>query len=242
MTLLTGETEVFAGADGQACVVVSLARGRPALDHDRRAPLTASIVDACGALSRAGWVMSTHQLFTGVEEGPWVYSTGFAHDIDIVGVFEAPSKSAALAGIDAIEDAGWAEMFVSEWLTGPREFAPAPSPANTPMDRDWGFVALWKWNDAWQRASKAQRAEYDIECDVAFAADLGAGINIAGRHRLDWASPWHHLGVWESPTYAAIDTAMCEHERVADFKFTTSRHYIGRRVPLIQALGGAPHA
>lgn len=241
MTLLSGETEVFAGADSDACVVVSLAKRRPRLTPDRREALAQSTMSTFADLTRAGWVLSTRQMFTGADEGPWVYATGFAHDVDIVGVLEAPTKDAALNGIDAIEGAGWAELFTTEWLTGPREFVPAPSPVATDVGRDWGFVALWEWNDAWQQATAAQRREYDIECDVAFTADLDAGINIAGRHRLDWASPWHHLGLWESATFTAIDAAMREHERVADFKYTTSRHYIGRRVPLTQALGGAEY-
>ncbi len=98
--------------------------------------------------------------------------------------------------------------------------------------REWGFLALWEWNDAWAAATAAQRREYDAECDVAFAGDVALDIAIAGRHRLDWASSWHHLGIWEAPSIAAIDAAMRGHEHAADFKFTTSRHFIGRRRPL----------
>ena len=238
MTLLTGETEVFTGAGGDTCAVVSLARRRPGTSSRRREVLATSILAATNALADAGWVLSMREMFTSVHEGPWVYSTGFAHDVDVVSAFEAPSKAAALEGIGRLEDAGWGEFFVTDWLTGPREFAPAPSSSESGPDRDWGFMALWRWNDAWQQATPAERAEYDIECDVAFAADLEAGINIAGRHRLDWATEWHHLGLWESPSFEAVDKAMHHHERVADFKFTTSRHYIGRRVPLTQVLKG----
>jgi hypothetical protein len=176
-------------------------------------------------------------MFTGSADGAWVYATGFAHDADIVGAFEAPSVGAALAGTVSLESAGWAELFTTEWLIGPREFAPVPSQSQIGSDSSWGFLALWQWNDAWQQATQAQRREYDAECDVAFTADLNAGINIAGRHRLDWATGWHHLGMWESSSFTAVDAAMREHERVADFKFTTSRHYIGRRVRLADVLG-----
>jgi hypothetical protein len=99
-------------------------------------------------------------------------------------------------------------------------------------DHSWGFLALWEWNDAWSAATKAERRAYDEECDVAFKGDVALGINIAGRHRLDWASRWHHAGLWEASSLGSVDLAMQGHEAAADFKFTTSRHYVGRLRPL----------
>ena len=61
-------------------------------------------------------------------------------------------------------------------------------------------------------------------------------MSIAGRHRVDWASPWHHLGIWEVGSPKVVDQAMQVHEGVADFKFTTSRHYLGRRRSLADYL------
>ncbi len=167
---------------------------------------------------------------------PTAYDTGFAHDAAFGGMFEAPSIAAAMAGTIALEQAGWGRLFATEWLLGPREFA-AVHGAQTTADRPWGFLALWEWNDAWSAATPAERREYDAECDVAFASDLASGIDIAGRHRLDWSSRWHHLGAWEAESADSIDRAMREHERAADFKFTTSRHYIGRRSPLLALIG-----
>jgi hypothetical protein len=66
------------------------------------------------------------------------------------------------------------------------------------------------------------------ESDVAFKGDIARGINIAGRHRLDWASRWHHAGLWEAPSLGSVDIAMQGHEAAVDFKFTTWRHYVGR--------------
>lgn len=117
----------------------------------------------------------------------------------------------------------------------PREFASVRGAA-VPDARDWGFLALWEWNDAWCAASQERRTEYDAECDVAFQGDLALGIDIAGRHRLDWAHRWHHLGIWHAPSLEAINRAMAGHERAADFRFTTSRHYVGRIVPLVDLL------
>jgi len=144
--------------------------------------------------------------------------------------------TAALNGSVALESAGWARLFHTEWLIGPRDFAP-PATAQA-AQHGWGFLALWEWNDAWQAATADQRREYDADCDIAFAADLRAGVTIAGRHRLDWASSWHHLGVWEVADPAQLNEAMLEHERVADFKFTTSRHYIGRKRPIAELMEG----
>ena len=130
---------------------------------------------------------------------PYVFDTGFAHDADMVGAFEAPSLSAALAGTVRLEQAGWARRFATEWLLGPREFSTVQGRGER-TDHSWGFLALWEWNDAWSAATKAERRAYDEECDVAFKGDVALGINIAGRHRLDWASRWHHAGLWEAPS------------------------------------------
>jgi hypothetical protein len=237
MTLLTDPTGVFEAAQSgaQRWVVLFLAKREVATPP---ADLT-GIETVLRRLQSEGWLLSVRAMIDPdcVDE-PTGYATGFAHDIDIGGMFEAPSIAAAMVGTVALEKAGWGKLFATEWLLGPREFA-AVHGADPDRDRPWGFLALWEWNDAWSAATPEERRHYDAECDVAFASDLASGIDIAGRHRLDWASRWHHLGAWEAESPAAIDAAMREHERAADFKFTTSRHYIGRRTPLL-ALIGAP--
>lgn len=237
MSLLSDETEVFTGADDDRCATMFLARRRVISKADR-ARASESALACLDQLGEKGWALSVRQMFSKRPEGPWAYDTGFAHDVDIVGVFEAPTITDALSGTTALQDSGWGRLMTTQWLIGPREFAPVPSPVPSTQDRPWGFLALWQWNDAWQAATLEQRRKYDAECDVAFKADLNAGIDIAGRHRLDWATGWDHLGLWEADTFTAVDAAMREHERVADFKFTTSRHYLGRRTHLAHLIGG----
>lgn len=235
MTLLTGETEVFSAdtADGRA-VVMFLARREPG---GRGAD---GILRELGRLEDEGWRLSIGRMIDDTApNGASALDSGFAHEIDIAGVFEAPSLAAALLGTVRLERAGWNRLFATEWLIGPREFA-AVHGAAVPRARDWGFLALWEWNDAWCAASPERRVEYDAECDVAFQGDLALGIDIAGRHRLDWAHRWHHLGIWHAPSLEAIDRAMKGHERAADFRFTTSRHYVGRIVPFAELLAGSP--
>jgi len=209
-------------------------RRRHGLPDAVRGAAVFGVLDTLSQLHAEDWKLSVGSMF-GRSEPPSAYATGFAHDVDVVGVFEAPTLAAALAGTSRLGRAGWDMLFATEWLLGPREFDPVPSATNHDA-QPWGFLALWEWNDAWQAATPTQRREYDSECDVAFAADVAAGIAIAGRHRLDVASTWHHLGIWESPSFTAIDVAMREHARVADFKFTTSRHYVGRRQDIAQLL------
>lgn len=237
MTNLADEGDVFTPATGATASVLCLAKRLPGVSPADRTSLGRDVADVLADLAEQGWLLSTRAMFDPTERRAWVYDSGFAHDVDVIGVFEAPTVSSALAGIANIESAGWGRLFASEWVVGLRELAPVPSPAPGDMEPSWGFVALWEWNDAWQAATPAERTAYDAECDVAFASDLQAGIDISGRHRLDWATSWHHLGVWEAPTLETIDSAMREHERVADFKFTTSRHFIGRRRPLLSVLG-----
>lgn len=230
-TTLTAPTEVFS-ADGEGrCCLAFLGRRRYAADTRD------SVLTALDQLRGQGWRLSVAEMF-GEQSEPAAYDTGFAHDIDVAGIFEAPSLTEAVAGCTELEQAGWTRLLQTEWLLGPREFGPV----GRGPGGEWGFLALWEWNDAWQNADARSRKEYDAECDIAFASDLAAGIRIAGRHRLDWASQWHHLGVWEAPEPGVIDAAMREHERAADFRFTTSRHYIGQRRPLADLLEEASHA
>jgi hypothetical protein len=236
MTLLTGETGVFNAATDDRCGLVFLARRHATAPRERSA-VVSGVLSELEAMSDRGWQLSVTEMLGGQAE-PTAYDAGFAHDVDVVGLFDAPDLAAALAGSVALEAAGWDRLFRTEWLLGPREFAPVTNSDEGHNRHGWGFLALWEWNDAWQAATDAERREYDARCDVAFAADLRAGVTIAGRHRLDWASNWHHLGAWEVPDPTVLATAMHEHERVADFKFTTSRHYVGRRRPIAELMEG----
>ena len=235
MTLLTDPTGVFLAQTGApACGVMFLVRR-----HARTTKADLAAIEAVLTQLRAeGWSLSVGTMLDPDPlHTPIAYATGAAHDVDFGGLFEAPSIAAAVAGTIALERAGWGRLFSTEWLLGPREFA-AVRGAPIAQDRRWGFLALWEWNDAWSAATAEARREYDIECDVAFASDLASGINIAGRHRMDWSSRWHHLGAWEAETPERVDAAMREHEHAADFKFTTSRHYIGRAAPLLSLVRG----
>jgi hypothetical protein len=229
-TEVTVATDLFALDQQERAVLFYTVRRRSA------GPAPEPLLDTMRRLRDGGWRLSVDAMFTDSAEAS-CYDAGFAHDVDFVGAFEAPALEDAYAGIEQLEQAGWSRMFRTSWLVGKREFAPVPSTMGRTTDSAWAFFALWQWNDAWQRASPQDRVEYDAECDVAFGSDVGSGISIAGRHRLDVSSRWHHLGIWEVPDLALLDHAMATHERVADFKFTTSLHYIGRRRPMADLLG-----
>jgi hypothetical protein len=236
VSALSGATDVFSMTESSRCVVFFAARRRNGLSPVRARDATDGVGAELERMASSGWTLSVGGMFNRVESASG-YDTGFAQDVDFVGAFEAPSRSAALEGTARLGNAGWDALLRTEWLVGPREFDPVPNPEADPAEAaPWGFFALWQWNNAWQAASPQARAEYDAECDVAFAADVASGISIAGRHRLDCAGRWHHLGIWECPDFETVDAAMLEHERVADFKFTTSRHYVGQRKPLLELL------
>ena len=238
MTLLTEATDVFSAAESSGrCVVVFLAKRQPATEAVFGAKEREAIGAVLGQLQAEDWRLSVRAMFDAGATEPQAFDTGFAHAVDFAGAFEAPSLSAALAGTVRLEQAGWSRHFATEWLLGPREFATVGG-LGAAARHDWGFLAFWEWNDAWATATPAERRDYDAECDVAFAGDVALNIGIAGRHRLDWASSWHHIGMWEAPSLAAIDEAMRGHEAAADFKFTTSRHLIGRRRPLLDLIAG----
>ena len=107
MTLLTGETDVFsAAAKADTCAVMFMAKWQAedsaACDPERDA--IAAVLDAFKA---EGWLLSIRAMFEpdGPNE-PMALDTGFAHAVDMAGVFEAPSLSAALAGTVRLEKAG----------------------------------------------------------------------------------------------------------------------------------------
>jgi hypothetical protein len=209
--------------------------GRP---EDRRlAPGSIGAIDeAVFRRERAIDKLSVREMFDAdANAEPTVFATGFAYGADFVGVFEAPTLSAALAGSIRLEQAGWNRRFATEWMIGPRELATVEG-VGPAIDRPWALLALWEWNDARTAASPQERRQNDQDCDVAFRNDLECNVNMSGRHRLDWAHAWQHLSIWEASEPALIDSLMYEHERVLDFRFTTSRHIIGRRVRLIEHL------
>lgn len=220
------EANVFEIDQSNRCAITFLARRTTA--HSGPS-VPRQILDVLGDLSREGWQLSVQDMLSGTTTVPAAYDTAALGDVDVAGIFEAPCIDASLEGINRLESAGWGHLFTTEWIVGVREFSPVgiPNP-NAPF----GFVALWEWNDAWCRSTTADRDRYDAGCDVAFDSDLAAGICISGRHRSDLASHWHHFAVWDAPSFASVTTAMTEHEAASDFRFTLSRHYMGRRMPL----------
>lgn len=233
MAEVSAESELFSRASDDArAVVFYAARHRPstAIVRGRSDGLRMQLLEVLNGMSANGWRTSVAAMF-GDQDVPHVYLTGFAHDVDLVGAFEAPDLATAYQGIELLLDAGWDRLFDTTWQVGRREFAAvAASMGRAPGSR-WNMFALWEWNDGWQRASDAQRRAYDLECDEAFRYDSGSGVSIAGRHRLDAQSTWHHLGIWEAPTIGHVTRGIDMHEQVGDFKFTTSRHYIARSCP-----------
>lgn len=235
MVDVSAETNVFSKKTDGRAVVLLLARRIP--NSGAAWPSVAGTIERTVSGWRSqGWYTALGDMFGDTSE-PMVYETGFAHDIDVAAVFEAPTVAAAYDGISELQDSGWNVLFDTEWSVGVREFQPVVSRIGRNAQSPWALFALWEWNDEWQAASPAQRKAYDLECDEAFTADVDSGVSIAGRHRLDAQSPWHHLGLWEAPTFEHITRGMFMHETVADFKFTTSRHFVGRRRGLADYLG-----
>jgi hypothetical protein len=235
MAEVSAETDLFSKGTEESAVIFYLAKRARG-----KASQVTNVRGIEGVVRRwraEGWCTSVQDMF-GDSTEPSVYETGFAHHIDIAGVFEAPTLAAAYAGVDELLASGWSELFETQWSVGLREFQPVASRAGRDGTAPWAFFALWEWNDAWQAATSEERSDYDIECDEAFLADIESGISIGGRHRLDAQSPWHHLGIWEAPSFDHITRGMAMHEKVADFKFTTSRHFVGRRRELTDYLGG----
>lgn len=234
MSALTGDTDVFTAETGgaaRACIVFTGTR-TDVLPGIYTEAHREAILAVLAELEAEGWVLNQRRVFDPEAPGTaMALDTGFTHAHDIAGVFEAPSLDAAVAGTVRLEKAGWARAFKTEWMIGLREFAPVfGKGAHT--DHGWAFMALWEWNDQWCEATRAERDEYDLECDIAFQGDLDHEVNISGRMRLDIAHGWHHLGYWEIAGPDVADSAIRGHETVADFKFTTSRHIVGRILPL----------
>lgn len=221
-------TDIFDVDNVEQSVVLVLGRRRHEARGATARDAANNVVALLESLRDEGWNTSVAAMFG--DSGPAeVYETGFAHDIDVILALESPTMSAAYTGADRLERAGWSELFSTEWNIGRREFRPVPSTKGRDPTAPWNMFALWEWNDAWQAATPDRRREYDLECDRAFRSDIESGVSIAGRHRLDAQSTWHHLGMWEAPTFDHITNGIAVHEEVADLMYTTSRHYVGHR-------------
>ena len=235
MSSLTGDTDVFSSASDTAsprASVMFLAYRQDELPGVYTPEHHKAILAVLSELAEEGWTLALRRVFDpSAANTPMGLDTGFTHEHDLAGVFEAPSIEAAIRGTVRLEQAGWARAFRTEWLMGVKEFAPVMGD-DAITDHGWVFLALWEWNDQWCEATPAERTEYDFECDVAFKGDLAHKVNIFGRHRMDWSHQWHHLGAWEIGHPDVADSAIRGHEDVADFKFTTSRHIVGRLTQL----------
>lgn len=179
-------------------------------------------------LEADGWTLSAASMVGRRRTGAVVYRARPFHDIDVFGLFEAPTWDDAVAGIGELEAEGWGRLGATEWLLGPRDLPPTPA-AQAPRDA-LGFLALWNWNDAWHAATVDERRAYDAECDVAFAADTRLGADQAGRFAVGLTSGWDHVSLWELADAETLAVSMGYHERARDFMFTTSSHYIGRAI------------
>jgi len=239
MTNLTGDTDVFSSATDTGSLkasVMFLAYRQDELPGVYSEAHRQAILAVLGDLAEEGWTLALRRVFDlSADNNPVGLDTGFTHEHDIAGVFEAPNLEAAIEGTVRLERAGWARLFRTEWLMGVKEFAPVMGDGAI-TDHGWAFLALWEWNDQWCEATPVERTEYDFECDIAFKGDLAHKVNIAGRHRMDWSHQWHHLGAWEIGHPDIADSAIRGHEDVADFKFTTSRHIVGRLTPLAELI------
>ncbi len=175
-------------------------------------------------------------LFDGPGGAPWrplVYDTSAFSDVDAIVCVETTDLARAIAGVDRLEATSWSECFETEWIFGRREFEPiGPLDPAAPV----GFIALWQWTDEWAAMSPAARREYDDQCDIAFAEDINLGIAISGRHRCDLNSTWHHFAIWHAADIEKVNLAMANHEAVADFRLTLSRHFIGSITPFEEFL------
>jgi len=90
------------------------------------------------------------------------------------------------------------------------------------------FIALWRWNDAWHRASPIDRQAYDVDVDEAFAWGHAHGVATLGRYNCSWSSSWDYFTVWRVPHDQVLDECMHRLGAQRDWRFAQSRHFIGR--------------
>ncbi len=213
VTLLTEATDVFAASEKSGRCLVAFAAKRQALasgvfgdDQARR------LKELLQTLQVEGWLMSVRAMFEPDAPGePYVFDTGFAHDVDMVGAFEAPSLSSALAGTIRLEQAvssrqagraglprnGWSARGSSRPCGGTRGGADGIIPG--------AFSRCGNGMTPGPPRRERSAAPMTRNATLRSRAIVALGINIAGRHRLDWASRWHHAGLWEAPSLGSVD-------------------------------------
>ena len=74
---------------------------------------------------------------------------------DMVGAFEAPSLSAALAGTLRLEQARLGAPVLDGMAARSEGILHCAGAWRDGRDHSWGFLALWEWNDAWSAATQS---------------------------------------------------------------------------------------
>ena len=149
--------------------------------------------------------------------------------VDFAGVFEAPI-SLRPGGDRAARKSGLVRRFATEWLLGPREFAAVGGLGIGPASLGLSRILGMERRLGGRNRPRAARIRCGMRCRLQRRR--------CARHRHrghDIASIGRVLG-----THRSLGGAVSRrhryghagHEHAADFKFTTSRHVIGRRRPL----------
>jgi hypothetical protein len=171
MTLLTEATDVFAAAERSGrCLVAFVAKRQPLASGVFGSDQALQLKDLLRTLQAEGWLMSVRAMFElNAPAESYVFETGFAHDADMVGAFEAPSLSAALAGTVGSEKVG--SPVCDQWLRARGNSPPCRAVVKTIL----GFLTLGMDDVGPPRRKRS--AAYDEECDVA-SGRCRAGITL----------------------------------------------------------------
>jgi hypothetical protein len=96
MTLLTEATDVFAAsASSERCIVAFLAKRHPGRLGVFGSRQRDKVLAFMRSLRNEGWLLSVRAMFDTQGNAELAFDTGFAHDIDVAGAFEAPFISDA---------------------------------------------------------------------------------------------------------------------------------------------------
>lgn len=97
--------------------------------------------------------------------------------------------------------------------------------------RPLGFIAFWKFTDAWYAESAERQKEFQAEVEAIFEEYRQKGIKMYGEFDCSWSSEWRYFTFWEVPSLELLEEMMAKLQPTGDINmYNIQHHYIGRKV------------
>lgn len=97
--------------------------------------------------------------------------------------------------------------------------------------RKYGFIALWKHNDAWYTQDPEKKSKFIDRVNEINREAREKGIQMSSVYDCSWSSEWRYFSFWECESLDLIVETIEKLEECGDVNFyNLQQHYIGKEV------------